>query len=352
MIIRRFAGYLVALAVILYLFFMYNETVLSGILIFALVYPVFSLIWLLRLRSLVSTAMERIPPVGEKNQRIRAGIVVRNRSRFWNCRYILDLTAGRRQEKKNVRSRIRGTVGAAEETTVWCGLETDLCGKIEVRAEYIWIFDPIGIFCIRKKISEKQSVKVMPKFELMPVEITRKTREYQADADEYSGEKKGDDPSEIYQIREYRTRDPVRDIHWKMSAKEDTLMVKEKGFPLGCVVLIWIDLSEKERSRDSFSRVLESAASLSVTLAGEKCVHMAAWYNEAEARVIKWPVRDEMNAYEMIWSLMDAEYYHDAEKKKVCYDDAFRGQNFSTIVVIDGQGNMIRDGVREKLLQI
>lgn len=352
MIIRRFAGYLAALAGILYLFFMYNETVLSGILIFVLAYPVFSLLWLMGLRSRVSTAMERIPPVGEKNQRIRAGIVVRNSSRIWNCRYILEVTAGSRNGRRPEKSRIRGSAGAAEEATVWCEFETDMCGNIEVTAEYIWIFDLLGIFCIRRRVLERQSVKVMPKFELMPLEVTRKTREFQADADEYSGEKKGDDPSEIYQVREYQTRDPLRDIHWKMSAKENALMVKEKGFPLGCVVLIWIDLPEKESSMAGFSRVLETAASLSVTLVEEKCVHMAAWYDEKGARIVKWPVRKEEDAYEMIWSLMDAEYYRDREKKQVCYDDAFRGQNFSSTVVIDGQGNIIRDGAKVELLQV
>ena len=33
-------------------------------------------------------------------------------------------------------------------------------------------------------------MKIMPEFELMPVEITRKTREFQTDAEEYSCEKK------------------------------------------------------------------------------------------------------------------------------------------------------------------
>ena len=50
----------------------------------------------------------------------------------------------------------------------------------------------------------------------------------------------GDDPSEIYQVREYRERDSLKDIHWKLSAREEELMVKERGFPLGCVVLIKI----------------------------------------------------------------------------------------------------------------
>ena len=352
MVVRRLTGYLAALAGILYLFFMYNETVLSGILVLVLIYPVFSMFCLLKMRRRVSTAMERIPPVGEKNQRIRAGIVVRNRSRIWNCRYILEVSAGSRSGSRRERSRIHGTVGAAGEMTVWCGFETDICGNIEVTAEYIWIFDLLGVFCIRRRIHEGQSVKVMPKFELMPLEVTRKTREFQADSDEYSGEKRGNDPSEIYQVREYQRRDPLRDIHWKMSAKENVLMVKEKGFPLGCVVLIWIDLPVKESSLAGFSRVLETAASLSVTLVEEKCVHMAAWYDERGARIVKWPVRNEEDAYEMIWSLMDAECYRDREKKQVCYDDAFRGQDFSSTVVIDGQGNIIRDGVKVELLQV
>ena len=223
---------------------------------------------------------------------------------------------------------------------------------MEVILESVRLYDLFGIFYIKQKVQRKASVKVMPEFELMPVEITRATREFQADAEEYSGEKKGDDPSELYQVREYRIQDSVRDIHWKLSAKEETFMVKERGFPLGCVVLVWIDFAEKERSAAGFSRLLETAASLSITLAEQKCIHLAAWYEEKNERIGMKRVKDEKSACELIWQLMEIEPYRDPVRKQACFDDTFRGHEFSSTVTIDGRGVLRKDGEASELLRL
>ena len=46
----------------------------------------------------------------------------------------------------------------------------------------------------------------------------------------------------------------------------------------------------------------------------------------------------------MIWNLMEIQPYQDAQKKQVCYDDTFRGQEFASVVTIDGNGRMKKDG--------
>lgn len=64
--------------------------------------------------------------------------------------------------------------------------------------------------------------------------------------------RKGDDPSEIYQVREYRREDSLKDIHWKLTAAKEELVAKERAFPLGCAVLIWFDIREKNVLRTVF----------------------------------------------------------------------------------------------------
>lgn len=39
----------------------------------------------------------------------------------------------------------------------------------------------------------------------------------------------GDDPGETYDIREYRSGDSIRQIHWKLSGKLDDIMIREKA---------------------------------------------------------------------------------------------------------------------------
>lgn len=349
---KRMTGYFATVLLVIYLFFMYDETVLSGILVLVILYPVCACIFLLLCRKKITAALDRVPPMGEKDKRIRAGVSVKNASRRFPLRCEAQLSVGNRTSGKKIRRRFGGLILPGQEETFWCEFETAFCGNVEVILESVRLYDLFGIFYIKQKVQRKASVKVMPEFELMPVEITRATREFQADAEEYSGEKKGDDPSELYQVREYRIQDSVRDIHWKLSAKEETFMVKERGFPLGCVVLVWIDFAEKERSAAGFSRLLETAASLSITLAEQKCIHLAAWYEEKNERIGMKRVKDEKSACELIWQLMEIEPYRDPVRKQACFDDTFRGHEFSSTVTIDGRGVLRKDGEAPELLRL
>ena len=54
----------------------------------------------------------------------------------------------------------------------------------------------------------------------------------------------------------------------------------------------------------------------------------------------------------MIWNLMEIQPYRDAEKAQVCYDDAFRGQEFSSVVTIDRYGNMKNNGESFEFLRL
>ena len=162
----------------------------------------------------------------------------------------------------------------------------------------------------------------------------------------------GTDPSEVYQVREYREKDSLKDIHWKLSAREEELMVKERSFPLGRVVLIYIDYQKEKQSEAGFSDLLETVASLSITLVEEKCIHMAARYEEKNERIVRWRISDEESACDMIWNLMEMEPCRDVQKAAVCYDDTFRGQEFSSIITVDGSGKMKKDGETFEFLRV
>lgn len=350
--IRRTAGYLTALLVTAYLFFMYDASALSGILVLFVLYPVLSAVYLVLAGKKAEPDMHRVPPVGEAGRRIKAGISVKNMSARLMLRYELRFSVRNKGAKSGKKQRLRGVLPPRGEETAWCSFETQHCGVVELSLDSVKIYDFFGIFYRKVKWNKKARIKVMPEFDLMPLEITRRTREFQADAQEFSASRRGDDPSEIYQVREYRERDSLKDIHWKLSAREEELMVKERSFPLGCVVLIYIDYRENEQSEAGFSKLLTNVASLSVTLAEEKCIHMAAWYEEKNERIVRWRVSDEESACDMIWNLMDAEPCRDAVKARVCCEDTFRGQEFAAVVTVDGKGGMKKDGETFEFLRL
>ena len=218
--VRRTAGYLAVLLVTVYLFFMYDAPALSGILVFLVIYPAVSGVYLAVAGRNAVPDLERVPPLGDKGKKIKAGISVRNRSPHMSIRYEFQASAGNSGAKKRVKKKFRGVLLPKGEETVWLTFDTIYCGTVEISVDYVKVYDFLGIFYRKVRWRRKAQVKVMPVFELMPLEITRRTREFQADAQEFSQERRGDDPSEIYQVREYREKDSLKDIHWKLSARE------------------------------------------------------------------------------------------------------------------------------------
>ena len=98
--IRRTAGYLLVLLAAAYLYFMYNDTVISGILLFLILYLPVSALYLILAKGRIEAELERVPAMGETGRQIRAGAVVKNRSRMTGIRYELSLTVGNIYDKK------------------------------------------------------------------------------------------------------------------------------------------------------------------------------------------------------------------------------------------------------------
>ncbi|MCI9441277.1 MAG: DUF58 domain-containing protein [Ruminococcus sp.] len=365
--IVRMIGYLLTVLFSMYLFFMYDGHIWTGLLILEILYPLCSCIFLWNMGRNINVRFGRFPAMAERAKRFSGSLILKNHSRIWSVKYCVRARVKNHFSKQSVfRSSRRAPafqrglslkyapaeLGPLREQKLEIELDSQYAGTLEYRLESLILYDMLGIFCRTISLHQQKNIGIMPPFELMPLEITRRTREFLADADEYSTEKKGDDPSEIYQVREYRPPDSIHSIHWKLSAKEDNLMVKEHGFPMGCVVLLWIRLPLADTDSAAFNRLLERAASLSVTLLEEKCIHMAAWFEEKSGQVIKWRIHTAESVYEWIWRLLSTEPFQNEEQEKTCYEDAFRGENFSSIVILNADGTLKVNGEEQELLQL
>ena len=113
------------------------------------------------------------------------------------------------------------------------------CGVMTLHISEVVIYDPLRMFKQKIKLNARDSVLILP--QTAPLISNDWTPRPQPDMDsaEFSKEKSGDDPSEIFDYHAYREGDAVTRIHWKLSSKMDTLMVKEYSLPLtaDCILL-------------------------------------------------------------------------------------------------------------------
>ena len=93
-----------------------------------------------------------------------------------------------------------------------------------------------------------------------------------SEGERYSQKKPGDDPTELFALRDYREGDRLSRIHWKLSQKMGRTLVKELGLPLSDHLLFLLDLNGGGLEADL---LLDALASLSSALTeGE---HATGW---------------------------------------------------------------------------
>ena len=104
-------------------------------------------------------------------------------------------------------------------------------------------------------------VTVLP--DTFPVSVHVTMPEVQSpESDTSSPDRRGSDLTEPFRLREYAPGDSLRQIHWKLSQKTDSLMVRELGLPVAEEVLLLLDTSTtgKEDAADALDAAMTASS--------------------------------------------------------------------------------------------
>lgn len=184
-------------------------------------------------------------------------------------------------------------------------------GHYELSVKRIRVYDLTGLFYLTKKCKESASFLVLPEYYPVEVRLSESARNFVGEALVYDSLRSGDDASEVFKLREFQDGDKLKNIHWKLSAKMDELIVRENGFPKACsTVLVLEGAGEvsgrralKQKPTDAF---LKLAASLSFSVMDRDCPHYVAWQSKRYQDVKRIRVDDEESFYEfLIYLLQD-----------------------------------------------
>lgn len=131
------------------------------------------------------------------------------------------------------------------------------------------VYDYLGIFCFPFNLPALGELVVLPE-EIPPEETPSLT---QLTARQYRAKPAGGF-SEIHDLRDYRPGDSMRDIHWKVSAKTDSLIVREPIEPVRSQAILSFDLSG---ARDTVDRTLGLLQWMSTWLLSQELPHTVCW---------------------------------------------------------------------------
>ncbi len=161
-------------------------------------------------------------------------------------------------------------------------LETEHCGAVRCRVTDAYALDYLGLFRFRLFPPNDTVTVVMPAA-VQPVPMPVLS---QINHSSYRP-KYGGGFSEIHDMREYRPGDSMRDIHWKLSAKTDRLIVREAQVPDRGTVLLTIDL---QPPCDEFDSVLGQLLWISSWLSNNDTEHEVRWISPATREVESYTV--------------------------------------------------------------
>ena len=108
--------------------------------------------------------------------------------------------------------------GDTEDSVI---IDTQHCGTYRFNSARVRVYDMLGLVFLPKKVDLSGEIIVMPVPSIpqsVPDLSGFKAKGLRSAA--YSN-------SEIYDVRDYVPGDPIKKIHWKLSAKKNSLMIKE-----------------------------------------------------------------------------------------------------------------------------
>lgn len=327
--------YAVLILVTVYLEIMYDSDWMLTFLAFELLLAAGMLLLALYFRWSVRVWLDLKIPVAAKGEKIPLEIHIENRGILPVAGVRIVLGFGNVCGKTKEKRILEEYAARRSEKKVTVLASSDYCGGIRFFLYRVKVWDYLKLFGQNLKCRSEIRINVLPQIVEMPVEVTARTRNFPVDGDEYEKDRGGDDPAEIFQIREFRDGDRLQRIHWKMSARMDELMTKEYSMPRGCKVLLLLDYRQEQQSPASVDRFLTFTAALGFSMLSAGCLHDIAWYDQSTESIVHRSIQKEEDMYEILDLLMTSSGCSQPYDVEAAYRSRYPERHFSTVLLLD-----------------
>lgn len=291
--------YLILLAVLTGLYVFTNQYLPFILLLFFLILPAFSFIFLILSYAGVTVDFV-IPSVIKKTEAGAIRFTLKNTSFFPVSGAVLHIVYRNDLTGKENRTKTFCAIRNKKANGISFSVSDIHSGQISVILKKIDICDILCLFSMSKKVlCEKRSL-IYP--DTYDVKIAMENLgEISGDGERYSQTKKGQDVNEIFALRGYAPGDEIRRIHWKLSAKQNKLIVRDFGLSLNYPIFLLLETydSNREKSDEALDACMITFVSISRSLIENGICHNIAWYDSVSEKLIVKEIEsaDELEAY-------------------------------------------------------
>lgn len=256
----------------------------------------------------------------------------------------------------NCRDHYDGTVLPLRGTAMLDGKDQTVL-RFTVRAQHyglltVWggkiqVGDPLGVNYPTIRFPERKwEIAVLPELAAAAGEqdAPGDPRQMVEGGENISG--RGSDPAAAYELRKYQNGEPLRNIHWKISAKTDELMVKEFGRNTEPMTVVFLDLDRggKAYSREDWDRFLETVASFAAQQLQADASFQLVWLEE-QGGLVQSQVRDESSARAALTALLRTGPYT-AATGQIAYKEKLKHETYNGTIRIDLWCGITREQTR------
>ncbi|MGN1132901.1 MAG: DUF58 domain-containing protein [Oscillospiraceae bacterium] len=223
------------------------------------------------------------PENAQKNENIKGKML------FKNCRRLIYSRINARicfenllTQEKNYEQIQFSLLGGCEHK-IYAAFSSKYCGAVKISCEQLRLYDIFGLTFKTVDINDFAVISILP--ELRDVQINVSGGDYN-----YGDlQNIGDDYSEPYDYREYAVGDSPKRINWKLSQKQNTLMVK-RGSRHSENMVCLVMAKGIGKTPQILSAMAEAFVSVGEALCNEKIRFLACWYDD---ELISYEIENE-----------------------------------------------------------
>ena len=222
-----------------------------------------------------------------------------------------------------------------KETEAEILLPVQCCGKMQIQCSEILLQDLLKLFY--KKLKPFETVETMgyPRSVNVLVEMSRSMVGAQRE-DGRMQNRKGKDPSEMFDIREYVPGDDTRSIHWKLSSKTDQLIMREASEPFHYHVVLLPDFGRTSENGETSRQEINTAIAFGAAI-GEQLLRLGSGFYMAipvSDRLLLCEVRERRDFNQMMMQWLSSPIMQRTGHALQCFLTEQMQQQFTRLLIL------------------
>lgn len=329
--------YLILLIISVFFYIMYVGTFSFYLMVFMIALPIVLFILDFYLSRKLKVCFKQPSYKATGKSPFRLEIEVTNPTIFpvANVEIVLDYNSA--VDKGKNTAKINTPIMPKESHNMMLNVASLHLGKISFKLRKCRINDFLRLFTFKlrgKKYAQcmkETTVYIFPQYSHLDSAVSDYSY-FGIDSDEFSPDKKGDDPSQIFDIHEYIEGDKLNRIHWKLTAKQDSVMVKDYSLPTTFALNIFVNLNTD--SAKKYDAIIESAMSISMMLTERGISHCVSWFDKQSGEFRLVSIKDEQDHIDCADMLIKTTTYSDEQSPVYPFAELAEQINYAQLIVI------------------